>query len=110
MGGAKKSSLAKAEKQQKLQERKQQKEKKKTGKSRSDAQLKKGEVATQEFEGKRLNELAKIKALTPYAVATKYNIKINDAKTILRQLESKKVAQEVARGRGIKIYKIVRNP
>ena len=110
MGGAKKKGLAQAEKQQKRQERKQQKETKKTAKrSRSDAQLKKGEVTAQEVIEKNLNELAKIKALTPYAVATKYNIKINDAKNILKQLEGKRAVQEVARGRGIKVYKFVGN-
>ena len=110
MGGAKKRSLAQGEKQQKLQKGKQQKEKKTTAKrSRTGAQLKKDGATAQEIIEKDFDELAKIKVLTPYTVAKKYNIKINESKKILEMLEEKRTIQEVARSSRLKVYKFIGN-
>jgi ribosomal protein S25 len=109
MGGAKKRSLAQAEKQQQLQTTKQQKDQKTTGKMSKDAQEKASRVAAQDISEKELSELAKIKALTSYAVASKYNIRQSVAKSLLATLEKKKTVQQVASGGGFKVYKFVKN-
>ena len=106
MGGAKKRTLAQADKQQQIQGTKQQKTAKT---SKTDAKNKTGDISPQEITGKDLNELAKIKALTPYAVATKYNIRLSAAKEVLEMLEKRKSIQYVAGNRGIKIYKFIGN-
>jgi small subunit ribosomal protein S25e len=110
MGGAKKRSLAQAEKQQQMQTTKQQKDQKAAAKAgKAEAQEKAGRFTDQDLTEKELNELAKIKALTPYAVATKYNIKLSVAKDILETLEKKKAVQQVASGGGFKVYKLTGN-
>ncbi|MFH0897364.1 MAG: hypothetical protein V1850_04880 [Candidatus Bathyarchaeota archaeon] len=110
MGGAKKRNLKQAEKQQQLQADKQQQQQKKTSKqTKAETSEKKGGLNIQEITEKDLNELAKIKALTPFAVATKYNLRLTVAKDVLETLEKKKTVQQVASGGGLKIYKFVGN-
>ena len=110
MGGAKKRNLKQAEKQQQMQADKQQQQKKASRQSKSEASDKKaGGLNIEELTEKDLNELAKIKALTPYAVATKHNIRLGVAKDILATLEEKKAVQQVASAGGLKIYKFVGN-
>jgi ribosomal protein S25 len=43
--------------------------------------------------------------LTPYAVATKYNIRISTAKDFLEQLEANGAVQIVSASHNLKIYK-----
>ena len=43
--------------------------------------------------------------LTPYAVATKYNIRISTAKDFLEQLETNGAVQLVSGSHNLKIYK-----
>ncbi len=107
MGGAKKRSLKQAEKQQQLQAAKEQQQKKSVKQSKVDTSDKTGGINIQEITEKDLNELSKIKALTPFAVATKYNIRMNMAKNVLETLEKKKTVQKVASGGGLKIYRFV---
>ncbi|MFH0749131.1 MAG: hypothetical protein V1915_04360 [Candidatus Bathyarchaeota archaeon] len=106
MGGAKKRNLAQAEKQQQMQASKQQKEQK-TKSSKAENQEKKGGVLVQGITEKDFAELAKIKALTLYSVANKYNVKLSIAKDILQTLEEKKTVEQVASSGGLKIYKFI---
>ena len=109
MGGAKKKSLAQAEKQQQIQTAKQDKAAQKTTKAKptktSEANLKSGEIGED-----ALKELAGIKALTPFSVATKFNVKMSVAKDMLQTLKKRKTIEQVAGGRGIKVYKLTGNP
>ena len=110
MGGAKKRSLKQQEKQQTLQTDKQQQQKKsatKTGKAETSDKA--HGLNINEITEKDLNELAKIKALTPYAVAAKYSLRLSIAKDILETLEQRKTIEQVASGGGLKIYKFVGN-
>ena len=50
-------------------------------------------------------EIKKMNVLTPYAVATKYNIRISTAKGFLEQLEANGAVQLVSGSHNIKIYK-----
>ena len=105
MGGAKKKNLAQADKQQQLQASKQRKgQKAKPGKV--DNQFK-DVVNIPELVEKDINELQKIKALTLYSVATKYNVRLSVAKSILNILEERKTIQKVASCGGRKVYSFV---
>lgn len=54
---------------------------------------------------KIVGELKKMPVLTPYAVATRFNIRISVAKDFLEQLEEEGVVQRVSGNHTIKIYK-----
>jgi small subunit ribosomal protein S25e len=104
MGGAKKKSMAQAEKQQQLQSQKEEKtDKKKTSKS---AEKKISGIDLPNVKDKELMaELSKMKAITPYSVATRYNLKISIAKDMLETLEKGGNIQRVAGNSSLKIYK-----
>jgi len=50
-------------------------------------------------------EVKKMPVLTPYAIATKYNVRISAAKIFLQQLEQSGAVQLVSGSHSIKIYK-----
>lgn len=54
-----------------------------------------------------VNEVKKIKVLTPYVVASRFNIRISAAKDFLEQLEQNGKVQLVSGNHNIKIYKPV---
>jgi len=107
MGGPKKKSLAQMEKQQQLQAVKESKVAAKTGKGK--VSEKTGMLSLREITEEDLSDLVKIKALTPFAIATKYNVRLSVAKEILEMLEKRKAVQQVASGKGLKIYKFIGN-
>ena len=53
---------------------------------------------------KIINDVKKMKTLTPFAVASRFNIRLSVAKDLLEQLEQKGVIQFVSRSRNLKIY------
>jgi small subunit ribosomal protein S25e len=50
-------------------------------------------------------EVRKMPVLTPYAIATKYNVRISAAKIFLQQLEQSGAVQLVSGSHSIKVYK-----
>lgn len=50
-------------------------------------------------------EIKKMPVLTPFAIATKYNVRISAAKMFLQQLEQNGAVQLVSGGHTIKVYK-----
>ncbi len=56
---------------------------------------------------KILGEIKKMKALTPYTVATRFNVRLSVAKDFLDELAQRGVIQYVSGSRGLKIYKPV---
>ena len=50
-------------------------------------------------------EVKKLGALTPYAVSTKYGIRISAAKDFLEQLEANGAITQVSSSHNLKIYK-----
>ena len=102
MGGPNKKSLAQIEKQQRRSIVREKKNPTKASTTKS--KLTKGGSDPQNIS-EDLKELANIRALTPYSVAAKYNVKLSEAKNILRMLEGSKKIQQVASARGLKIYK-----
>ena len=104
MGGKKKLGIKQMEKQQVTQdEAKQDKKKEKAGPPRE--RKASSIVAPDAKNDKVVAELKKMGVLTPYAVATKYNIRISTAKDFLEQLETNGAIQIVSGSHNIKIYK-----
>ena len=102
MGGPKKKSLAQVEKQQRRRTVRETKNPKANGSKFNPTTARSGS----KYRVEDLKELASIRALTPYSVAAKYDVKLNEAKNILRVLEARQKIQQVASARGLKIYKV----
>jgi small subunit ribosomal protein S25e len=103
MGGAKKKSLRQAEKQQKVKQAK-------GKKGRREARAKPADRTvtlenTDFSDGQLRDGLKKMKAITPYAVATQFNIKLSTAKRLLSTMRGQGVVQLVARSRNVQLYK-----
>lgn len=107
MGGKKKLSLKQMER---MQMRKGEEEKKRKEKEQEKAAKEKkpsGIFVPDAQGGKILEELKKMRVLTPYAVATRFNIRISAAKDFLEQLEEDGLVQLVSGNHDIKIYRTV---
>jgi small subunit ribosomal protein S25e len=105
MGGKKKLGLKQMERVQdkKGDEEREKKKKEKGGppKERKPSAITPPDVGSQKIVG----EVKKMSVLTPYAVATKFNIRISAAKDFLDELEEKGVIQRVSGNHSIKIYR-----
>lgn len=104
MGGKKKLTLKQMER---MQMRKSEEEKKKKEKAAPKEKKPAGILIPEIKGGKMLEELRKMRVLTPYAVASKFNIRISTAKDLLEQLESDGLIQLVSGNHDIKIYRAV---
>ncbi|MBS7607754.1 MAG: hypothetical protein QXL77_01920 [Candidatus Bathyarchaeia archaeon] len=106
MGGKKKLTLKQMER---MQMRKDEEEKKKKEKEKAAPKEKKpaGILIPDIKGGRMLEELKKMRVITPYAVASKFNIRISAAKDLLEQLENDGLVQLVSGNHDIKIYKTV---
>jgi small subunit ribosomal protein S25e len=52
-----------------------------------------------------LKEIQKMKVLTPYTLATRFNLRLSIAKDLLKELHKKNKITFISSGRNIKIYK-----
>lgn len=104
MGGKKKLSLKQMER---MQIKKDEEERRKKEKDKGGVKEKKpaGVIVPDLKGGKMVDELKKMRVLTPYAVASCFNIRISAAKDLLEQLENSGVVQLVSGSHNIKIYK-----
>ncbi len=109
MGGAKKLNIAQAEKQQAMRNDKETPDKKSQKQKTTEKKFEK-KLGSVEFpkiaEKDLISEFEKMKAVTPYAVASKYNLRISIAKDLLADLMSKNIVQFVAGDGNLKIYKV----
>jgi small subunit ribosomal protein S25e len=104
MGGKKKVGIKQMEKQQvKEDETKEAKKKEKAGPPKEGKSV--GIMAPDAKNEKIVAEIKKMPVLTPYAVATKYSIRISTAKDFLEQLEGNGAVQLVSGSHNLKIYK-----
>lgn len=104
MGGKKKLGLKQMEKQQiKEDETKEAKKKEKAGPPKEKKLV--GIMTPDAKDSKVISEVKKMNVLTPYAVATRYGIRISAAKDFLEQLEANGAIQLVSGSHNIKIYK-----
>jgi len=99
-GGKKKLTLASIERSQEKKP-----EKKKESKSGGQAERKVPDVFMPDATGKLVDEMKKLKVLTPYSVATRYNLRLSVAKDFLEELEKKGEVQLVSRSRNDRVYK-----
>ena len=105
MGGAKKKSLAQMEKQQVQQDKKPEPAKK--TKAKTVAEKKTPGIGVPNFDNEKiLGELAKIGALTPYSIATQFNVRLSIARDILEELERRRLVTSVGGNTRIKIFKL----
>lgn len=104
MGGKKKLSLKQIERTQDKKgtgEKEKKKEKAGPSKEKKPASV----VAPDARSDKVVAELKKMHVLTPYAVATRFNIRMSAAKDLLNQLQQNGTIQFVSGNHSIKIYK-----
>lgn len=105
MGGAKRKSLAQMEKQQVQQDKKPEPEKKTKGKTV--AEKKTAGIGMPSFDNEKIiGELSKIGALTPYSIATQFNVRLSVARDILEELERRRLVTAVGGNTRIKIFKL----
>jgi small subunit ribosomal protein S25e len=106
MGGKKKLGLKQMERMQEKRDKEDSKEKKeKAGPPKERRTI--GVVPPDAKNEKMVNEVKKMNVLTPYAVASRFNIRISAAKDFLEQLEQNGAVQLVSGSHKIKIYKPV---
>jgi len=108
MGGAKKQSLSQVEKQQALRTKKQKGEV--TKKTQTKAYEKRiGGINLPNVSNESLiNELKEAKAVTPYTLASKYNLRMSVAKRILGELVKQGIVQPITGNSRLRVYKVVK--
>ena len=105
MGGAKKKSMAQMEKQQDQQDKKPEPAKKTKGKTV--AEKKTPGIVMPNFENEKIiGELSKMGALTPYSIASQYNVRLSVARDILEELERRRLVTSVGGNTRIKLFKL----
>jgi small subunit ribosomal protein S25e len=104
MGGKKRLSLKQMERaRSKKGGEDKEKRKEKTGPSK---ERKPSAITPPDSKSEKvIAELKKMRLLTPYAVATHFNIRISAAKDLLRQLQATGAIELVSGNHKIKIYK-----
>jgi len=103
MGGKKKLSLKQMER---MQLKKDEEEKKKKEKAATPKEKKSSTIVPPDPKNEKIvGELKKMGVLTPYAVASRFNLRISAAKDFLEQLEDEGVVQLISGSHNIKIYK-----
>jgi small subunit ribosomal protein S25e len=108
MGGKKKLSLKQVERMQtrKGKEEKKKEEKKKKEKTSGLKEKKLSAIVPPDPENEKIiGELKKMRVLTPYAVASRLNVRISAAKDFLEQLEERGIVQMISGNHTLKIYK-----
>jgi ribosomal protein S25 len=103
MGGKKKLGIKQMERQQVKTDDEKAKKKEKAGPAKERKTI--GIMVPDAKDGKNISEIKKMNVLTPYAVSTRYGIRISAAKDFLEQLEANGSVQLVSGSHNIKIYK-----
>lgn len=101
-GGKKKLTFSQMEKAQEKRSEK----RKETKSSGSTSEKKTPDISMPDAtSGKIVDEVKKLKVLTPYVVASRFNVRISIAKDFLEELEKKGAIRLVSRGRNVRVYK-----
>jgi len=105
MGGKKKLSLKQMEKTQSKKDRaeKERKERKSSGPSTEKKSL--GITLPDLKSEKVIGELKSMKVLTPYAVASRFDLRLSLARDLLEELERRRIVEYVSGSKNLKIYK-----
>ncbi|MGQ9460857.1 MAG: hypothetical protein ACUVRA_06475 [Candidatus Bathyarchaeaceae archaeon] len=103
MGGKKKLTMKQMER---MQARKDQEKERKERRLASAAEKKSiGIIPPDPKSEKIIGELKKLKALTPYTVATRFDLRLSVAKDFLEDLERRGIVEYVSGSKNLKIYK-----
>lgn len=105
LGGAKKKSMAQMEKTQVQQDKKAEPAKKQKGKPVAEKKARGIDLPNLE-DARFLSELSKMGAITPYALASQFNLRISVAKDMLEELEKKRLVTAVGGNARIRIYRM----
>jgi small subunit ribosomal protein S25e len=106
MGGKKKLSLKQIERSQEKKDA-EDKEKKKKEKGGAPKERKPSAVVPPDAKSdKTIGELKKMHVLTPFSVATRFNVRISVAKDLLDQLQQNGTIKFVSGNHNIKIYRV----
>jgi len=105
MGGKKKLSLKQMERMQTKKDEEEKAKKKEKSAPSSRERKSSGILPPDPKNEKIVSELKKMNVLTPYSVASRFNIRISAAKDFLEQLEENGIVQLVSGNHNIKIYK-----
>lgn len=105
MGGKKKLGIKQMEKQQVKEDDDKGKDKKKEKAGPPKERKTIGIVPPDAKNEKILSEVKKMNVLTPFAVSTRFGIRISAAKDFLEQLEANGTVQLVSGSHNMKIYK-----
>jgi len=102
MGGKKKLSLKQMERMQaRKDEAKEEKKTPTTSKEKKTYGILSPNIKSESF----LSELKKLKVLTPYTVASRFNLRLSVAKDMLEELRQHGIIEFVSGSRNLKIYK-----
>jgi len=96
--------LAQSEKQQQMQTSKQEGKQPKSAKKAPPEKKGGSSDILTISEQELVSELTKMKAITPYQVASRYNVKVSLAKDILERLKNRGQIRMVASSGGMKVY------
>ena len=99
MGGKKKLSLSQMEKLRARRERERRT-------ALAAREKKSSSIFVPEVNDEVLNELKKMKVLTPYNVASRFDLRVSVAKDFLEELHKKGLIEFVSKSRKIKVYKV----
>jgi len=105
MGGKKKLGLKQMERMQDKKDEEDKGKDKKKEKAAPSKERRIGVIAPDVKNEKIVSEIKKMNVLTPYAVASRFSIRISAAKDFLEQLEENGAIQLVSGSHNIKIYK-----
>jgi len=104
MGGKKKLNLKQMERMQDKKDEQEREKKKEKGGATKEKRAS-AVVPPDAKNDKIIAELKKMHVLTPFTVATRYNIRISAAKDFLEELQQNGTIQLVSGSHNIKIYK-----
>ena len=105
MGGKKKLTMKQIER---MQEKKDEEGKKKERSGGTTSEKKPAGIVLPDPKSEKIiGELKKMRVLTPYAVATRFNLRLSVAKDLLDELAQRGLIEYVSGSKNIKIYKPV---
>lgn len=105
MGGAKKKSMAQMEKTQVQQDKKDEGPGQKKGKTKTVVEKRpRGLQAPEVTDPKFLSEVQKMGAITPFSLASQFNLRLSVAKDLLEDLEKRRLVRLVGGNARIRIY------
>ncbi len=103
MGGAKKKTLSQMEKTQTQEKRPEGPKKGKAGKGAPEKQVRGIELPDVHNE-QFVSQVSKMPAITPYSLASEFNLRLSVAKDVLEELMRKEIIRQVGGNSRLRVY------